>query len=137
MRRLNSSKIINKAEGYYNILKNQSVTRDKGVNMIKKIYDFLKNVLKELDENDTSTTMDQKFFMSNDSENLNHKVDIEQPLDEVINPVNGILSNNGWDINGNPNGTSFHSATNDYSDSFGNSFNSDFGSSFNDDFHNN
>ena len=113
--------------------------------MIKKIYDFLKKVLIELDENDTSTTMDQKLFMSNDSENLNHKVDIEQPIDEVINPVNGILSNNGWDINGNPNGTSFHSATNDYSDSFGNSFNSDFGnsfnsdfgSSFNDDFHNN
>ena len=40
-----------------------------------------------------------------------------------INPVNGLISNGGWDIQGNPNGTDFHS----FSDNnFGNSFNNDF-----------
>ena len=100
--------------------------------MIKKIYDFLKKVLNELDEDEELT-----FW-----ENSNHKIDTDQPMNE-INPATGLISNMGWDIQGNPNGTAFHSSSetsfdndfgNSFNSDFGNSFNSDFGSSFNDDF---
>ena len=108
--------------------------------MIKKIYDFLKKILNELEEDDTADSLNQDSFSSNNLEKSNHKVDTEQPMNG-INPVNGLISNGGWDIQGNPNGTDFHTfSDNDFGNSFdsdfGNSFDSDFGNSFDNDFGN-
>ncbi len=90
--------------------------------MIKKIYDFLKKILNELEENDTADPLNQDSFSSNNLEKSDHKVDLQLPMNET-NPVNGLISHGGWDIQGNPNGTDFHS----FSDNnFGNSFNNDF-----------
>ena len=93
--------------------------------MIKKIYDFLKKILNELEENDTADSLNQDSFSSNNLEKSDHKVDLELPMNE-INPANGLISHGGWDIQGNPHGTAFHSSSDSSFNSFGNSFNNDF-----------
>lgn len=93
--------------------------------MFKKIYNFFKKVLNELDKNNTSNLMIKDSFSSNNVDSLNHKVEVKQPMNE-INPANGLISHGGWDIQGNPHGTAFHNSSDSSFNSFGNPFNNDF-----------
>ena len=63
-----------------------------------------------LDKNTTSNLMIKDSFSSNNVDSLNHKVEVKQPMNE-INPANGLISHGGWDIQGNPHGTAFHSSS--------------------------
>ena len=101
--------------------------------MIKKIYDFLKKILNEYEEENVSNPLIQNFSSSKNSDELiiqTQKIDLLnesskiQPCDE-INPITGQISYGGVDLLGNPYGSDI------------NSLHQNFGSSLNNDFHNN
>lgn len=96
--------------------------------MIKKIYDFLKKVLSESEEENISNS-----FIKNNSGDLVHedKTDLPnesfkiQPCDE-INPITGQISYGGIDVLGNPYGSDINNSIDNTYQSFENSFNNDF-----------
>ncbi len=96
--------------------------------MIKKIYDFLKKVLSESEEENISNS-----FIKNNSSDLVHKDKTDlpnesfkiQPCDE-INPITGQISYGGVDVLGNPYGSDINNSIDNTYQSFENSFNNDF-----------
>lgn len=112
--------------------------------MIKKFYDFFKNILSESEE-----TVSNPFIHypseAKSFDEFNHKNEVElvgdqknELLDTIeINPATGLPSYGGVDILGNPIGTDFNSSIDTSFHDLGSPFNSDFGSSFDNDFHNN
>ena len=100
--------------------------------MIKKIYNFFKKILSQLEENQFNSTV-KNFSSSENIEGLAHKAKndslndspIIQTFDE-INPTTGQISYGGVDVLGNPYGSDINNPIDNVNQDFGNSFNNDF-----------
>ena len=112
--------------------------------MIKKFYDFFKNILSESEET-VSNPLIQYSSETKSLEEFKQKNEVElvdnqknELLDTIeINPATGLPSYGGVDILANPIGTDFNSSIDTSFHDLGGPFNSDLGSSFGNDFHNN
>lgn len=96
--------------------------------MIKKIYDFLKKVLSESEEENISNS-----FIKNNSDDLVHEDKKDLPNEsfkiqscDEINPITGQISYGGVDVLGNPYGSDINNSIDNIYQSFENSFNNDF-----------
>ena len=126
------------------IVKNTTHRKYEENNVIKKFYDFFKNILSESEET-VSNPLIQYSSETKSLEEFNHKNEVElvdnqknELLDTIeTNPATGLPSYGGIDVLGNPIGTDFNSSIDTSFHDLGSPFNSDFGSSFDNDFYNN